>query len=83
MTSTGPFTFLCTQGGRASGTVNATFYQTQPAMVLLVRGGVTEPAFQVLSASGAKYEGRDVMFWEARGEASVTWSGIALTCTRK
>src|SRR5262245_25414454 len=49
--STGPFTFFCTRDGRASGTVNATFYQTQPAMVLLVRNGVTLPAFQVVAAS--------------------------------
>jgi len=81
--STGPFTFLCTHDGRASGILNATFYETQPAMVLLVRGGVTRPAFQVMAASGAKYEGFDVMFWEAHGEVSVTWSGIPLTCTRK
>jgi heat shock protein HslJ/membrane-bound inhibitor of C-type lysozyme len=81
--STGPFTFFCTRDTRASGTVNATFYQTQPAMVLLTRNGVTTPAFQVVAASGTKYEGHDVMFWEAHGEASVTWSGISLTCARR
>jgi heat shock protein HslJ/membrane-bound inhibitor of C-type lysozyme len=81
--STGPFTFVCTRDKRASGTLNATFYQTQPAMVLLSRNGVTLPAFQVVAASGTKYEGHDVMFWEARGEASVTWSGISLTCARR
>jgi heat shock protein HslJ/membrane-bound inhibitor of C-type lysozyme len=81
--STGPFTFLCTYDDRASGIVNATFYQTEPSMVLLVRGGITRPAFQVIAASGTKYEGHDVVFWEAHGEASVTWSGIALTCRRK
>jgi heat shock protein HslJ len=81
--SNGPFTFFCTRDGRASGTVNATFYQTQPAMVLLVRNGVTVPAFQVVAASGTKYEGHDVVFWEAHGEASVTWSGMSLTCARR
>jgi heat shock protein HslJ len=81
--STGPFTFFCARDGRAKGTVNATFYQTQPAMVLLTRNGVTVPAFQVVAASGTKYDGHDVIFWEANGEASVTWSGISLTCARR
>jgi len=81
--SNGPFTFFCTRDSRPSGTINATFYQTQPAMALLMRNGVTVPAFQVDAASGAKYEGRDVVFWDAHGEASVTWSGISLTCARR
>jgi membrane-bound inhibitor of C-type lysozyme len=78
--SRGPFTFDCTQAGGGPETLTATFYQTQPGLLLLERGGQTRPAFQVRAASGAKYEGQGVMFWEARGEASVTWSGAELKC---
>jgi heat shock protein HslJ len=81
--STGPITYECTQTGGGTDTLKATFYQTQPAMVLVERGGGTRPAFRVTAASGAKYEGQDLMFWEARGEASAIWSGIELTCKRR
>src|SRR5262245_55006058 len=63
--STGPFAFACTRTGGAPDSLTATFYQTQPAMVLVERGGQSRPAFQVIAASGAKYEGKDLMFWEA------------------
>lgn len=61
-------------------TLTATFYQTKPAMALIVRHDETRPTFQVPAASGAKYEGQDVTFWDAHGEAMVTWSGSALKC---
>ena len=44
------------------------------------RDGVTKTAFQVKAASGARYEGDDVLFWEARGEASLNWMGVESTC---
>jgi heat shock protein HslJ/membrane-bound inhibitor of C-type lysozyme len=78
--SKGPVNYLCAQTGGGNDTLAATFYRTRPAMVLLERGNQTRPAFQVRAASGAKYEGQDVMFWEARGEATVTWSGVELKC---
>jgi len=81
--STGPFTFECTRSGGGAATLIATFYQTQPALVLIERDGRTRPAFQVMAASGTKYEGRDLTFWEARGEATVTWSGVELKCKRR
>ena len=62
--------------------LRVTFYSTQPAMVLLERGGVARPAFQVKAASGSKYEGDGVMFWEARGEAMLAWMGSESTCQR-
>ena len=49
-------------------------------MVLVERSKETRPAFGVVAASGAKYEGPDVIFWEARGEVSLTWSGAQSTC---
>jgi hypothetical protein len=51
-----------------------------PAMVLVERGNQTRPAFRVRAASGVKYQGQDIMFWEARGEALVNWSGVELMC---
>ena len=80
VTSKGPVTYECTQAGVGNDTLTATFYQTTPAMVLVERGNQTRPAFQVLAASGAKYEGPDLMLWDARGEALVTWSGVELKC---
>lgn len=83
--SRGPFKFDCT---RAAGkgdkeVLTATFYETKPGLLLLTVGRETRPAFQVQSGSGAKYEGEDVMFWEARGEATVTWAGLDLKCKRR
>lgn len=80
---TGPFTFDCTQPGGGAETLTATFYKTEPAMVLVDRAGQARPAFGVRAASGSKYEGQDVMFWDARGEAAVTWSGTDLKCKRR
>lgn len=73
--SIGPVIYDCNEG-----TLTATFYHTQPGLVLLERNGRTRPAFQVISASGARYEGDGLHFWEARGEASVHWSGAELKC---
>ena len=79
VTSRGPVTFTC--GGAED--IRATFYKTEPAMVLLERAGITRPAFQVRAASGARYEGDGVLFWEARGEASLSWMGAESTCKPK
>jgi heat shock protein HslJ/membrane-bound inhibitor of C-type lysozyme len=68
----GPLEYECMQAGRSNEALRATFYQTVPAMVLVERGTQTRPAFQVPAASGAKYEGADIIFWDARGEAQVT-----------
>jgi hypothetical protein len=80
VSSTGPVTYLCTQGGRPVGALRATFYTTEPGLVLVVRRSQTRPAFRVPSADGGKYEGQNLMFWEARGEATVNWSGVTLVC---
>jgi heat shock protein HslJ/membrane-bound inhibitor of C-type lysozyme len=78
----GPFTFTCTADGGAGGSLRVTFYPTQPGLVLLERDGTVRPAFQVRAASGSRYEGDSVSYWEARGEATVTWMGRQLTCKR-
>ncbi len=81
--STGPITYDCTLKSGGTDALIATFYQTEPGLVLVERAGATRPAFRVLAASGAKYEGQDLMFWEARGEATVIWSGGELTCKKR
>jgi len=78
----GPFVFACTADGAAAGSLRVTFYATQPALALLERDGAVRPAFQVRAASGSRYEGDGVLYWEARGEAMVTWMGRQLTCRR-
>lgn len=78
--STGPVEYGCRGADGRTSTLKATFYQTSPGMVFLEYGGQARPAFQGLSADGSRYEGKDLLFWEARGEATVSWSGIELTC---
>lgn len=76
----GPATWTCAQTGVSSDPLRVTFYPTRPALVLLERGGVSKPAFQVRAASGTRYERDDVLFWEARGEATLHWMGVESTC---
>jgi heat shock protein HslJ/membrane-bound inhibitor of C-type lysozyme len=78
--SRGPFTFQCQGASGPSEEVTATFYETKPGLLLLVRAGQTRPAFQAVSGSGAKYEGEGLSYWEAKGEAIVDWSGTELRC---
>ena len=76
VTYRGPITFTCAN----QQTLRATFYRTQPAMVLVELGGVARPAFQVGAASGSRYEGDHVLFWETRGQATVNWMGVESIC---
>jgi heat shock protein HslJ len=76
----GPATWTCARDGAAPEMLRVTVYATQPALALLERGGVTRPAFQVKAASGTRYEGDSVLFWEARGEATLNWMGAQSTC---
>jgi heat shock protein HslJ len=78
----GPFAFACTAAGAAAGSLRVTFYATQPALALLELDGTVRPAFQVRAASGSRYEGDGVLYWEAHGEAMVSWMGHPLTCRR-
>jgi len=77
--SRGPATWACVSAGE-NDALRVTYYKTQPAMMLLERGGITRPAFQVSAASGSRYEGDGVLFWEARGEATLNWMGAESTC---
>jgi heat shock protein HslJ len=76
----GPATWTCVGASGEPSALRVTFYPTQPALVLLERDSLTKPAFLVRAASGARYEGDDVMFWEVRGEATLNWTGASSTC---
>lgn len=78
--SRGPTTWTCAPAAGGGETLRVTLYRTRPAMVLLERGGEARPAFQIRSASGARYQGDGVSFWEVRGEATLTWMGDKATC---
>lgn len=60
--------------------VVATFFDTDPPAARLERGDRTVIAWQVPSASGARYEGQNVTFWSKGGDAQVSWLGTELKC---
>ena len=70
-----PVSYVC-QNNPANEIV-ATFYETEPATARVERGDRTVTVWQVRAASGAKYEGQNVMFWSKGDEASVTWLNTA------
>lgn len=67
----GPFSFTC--DGSPLNAVIATFYPTEPPTLLAERGDSVSLMYQVRSASGARYEGKNEMFWEHQGEAIIRW----------
>jgi membrane-bound inhibitor of C-type lysozyme len=82
--SSGAIAYDCTRASGGTEAVTATFWRTQPALVLVERGKETRPAFQVRSTGGgAKYEGNDLLFWDKRGTATATWSGTELQCKQR
>lgn len=78
--SLGPVTYRCANGG---DDLLATFYKTDPSTVILERGDRRILAFQGASASGAKYDGPNVMLWDKGGQAQVSWFGQEVKCTAK
>lgn len=74
-----PVGFVCK--GHESEPMTATFYnQTDPKSALITFGKRQVIAFIAPSASGARYLGDDLEFWEHQGEALVTWSGKPYGC---
>lgn len=69
--------------------LTAVFYnQTDPqAVVLTVIPILADPgqmtAFRVHSASGARYEGGNVEFWEHHGEAQLSWYDKVMSCSKQ
>jgi len=68
--------------------LTAVFYnQTDPQTVVLsfipVLAGVDQVlAYHSPSGSGARYEGRNVSFWEHHGEARLTWYDEGMSCRK-
>jgi heat shock protein HslJ len=78
----GPGVWACTEPAGGTSRLRVTFYKTEPALVVLERDGDVRVAFQTKAASGARYEGDGVLFWETRGEATLNWSGAESICKR-
>ena len=70
-----PVSFVC-QNNPANEIV-ANFFDTDPPSARLERGDKTVTVFLVKSGSGARYEGRNVRFWNKGQEASVWWLNVA------
>jgi len=51
----------------------ATFFHTEPRTLIAERGDQVSLMFQQVSASGARYQGRNESLWEHQGEATVVW----------
>lgn len=76
-----PVFFACENN--PANEIVATFYKTEPPTVRLERGDSMAIAYLRPAASGARYEGPDVMFWTKGTEAMVEWKGEALGCQAK
>ena len=62
-----------------------TFFETDPPTLIAERGDQVSLMFQQPAASGTRYQGRNEMFWEHQGEASIVWGYDApeMHCVRK
>ncbi|MBF7728953.1 MliC family protein [Pseudomonas sp. N040] len=69
--SIGPVTFSC--NGNPADEVIVTFFKTVPATLIAERGDSTSLMYQAVSASGARYEGPNELFWEHQGTATIRW----------
>lgn len=67
----GPVRFVC--DGNPAHEVVVTFFKTDPPTLVAGHGDSVAVMYSAPSASGAKYEGRNEMFWEHQGEARVVW----------
>ena len=59
--------------GNPTNEVLATFFNTDPATLIAERGDAVSFMVQQISASGARYQGRNESLWEHRGEATIVW----------
>jgi uncharacterized protein len=79
----GPFRFTC--DSTPPQDIVVTWYETDPPSGLLETKAGTTPLFQTASASGARYVGDDVQYWEHQGTATLTFAlqSQELNCTPK
>jgi membrane-bound inhibitor of C-type lysozyme len=74
----GPVTFTCDDGS----TIEATFDNApDTATVKLVRGDQQRTLPQAMSASGARYVGEGIEFWNKGNDAAVEWQGTKFECS--
>jgi len=66
-----PFRFICDEN--PADKVIVTFFQTDPPTLIAERGDSVSLMYLQPSGSGTKYQGRNEIFWEHQGEASITW----------
>jgi uncharacterized protein len=66
--------------GEGPQAIDATFFASEAPTALLHAGAREVLVFQKPAASGAKYEGDGVMFWNKGDEAQVSWEEIDLRC---
>jgi uncharacterized protein len=77
----GPVFYAC--GGDPRNELVVTFFESELPTARLERGDRTATAWLVPTASGAKYEGRNVELWSRGNEATVTWLDEKLKCQAK
>lgn len=75
---TGRARFACT--GEGPPEIAATFFGSEAPAALLSAGEREVLLFQDPAASGARYEGDGVVFWNKGDEAAVIWEEIELNC---
>jgi membrane-bound inhibitor of C-type lysozyme len=76
-----PVVFRCVDSAGARVRLQVVFNKVKPASVTLMHKGKKATLPQVMSGSGARYEGPAGMFWNKGRAATVTWQGMQLTCT--
>jgi uncharacterized protein len=67
----GPFFFAC--DSNPANELVATFFETNPEVMIAERGEQVSLMYSQPAASGARYQGRNESFWEHQGEARVVW----------
>lgn len=72
--------FVCTDSVGTRSRIFARFWGTKPDTVTLRQQSRSVDVPQVVSASGAKYEGHGVTFWNKGRDARVTWGKSSLNC---
>jgi uncharacterized protein len=68
---TGPVVYICNQ--EPANQVVVTYFKTDPPTLIAERGDSVSLMYLQPAASGAKYQGRNEIFWEHQGEALVSW----------
>lgn len=78
----GPVLYRC--GPDSSELAEVRFFDTEPSTAVVQYGDNYALMFATPAASGARYEGRNEVFWEHQGEALIRWgfSAAEVACQR-